>query len=153
MYQNLDVRSEGTTCYSCIKIRIAMGHIDEKAQRGRGSIRKAPILAMASYSNIPRHKQKKRRPKTYPKFFKMVFSEELTKESINDVAFEYIKLRSRVKTDGYRVYNDLKELMRKHIQKVIPQQMAHIELPGLHTAIGNFNPKSTLEIYCSANPL
>jgi len=56
-----------------------MGHIDEKAQRGRGSIRKAPILAMASYSNIPRHKQKKRRSKTYRSFSKWFSQKSLQK--------------------------------------------------------------------------
>jgi hypothetical protein len=167
MYQKLDVKSEGTAWYLMHKIRIAMGHRDgkyeldgtvemddafitvvkeinagvteeEKSKRGRGSIRKAPILVMASYSNIPRPKQKKGRPKTYPKFFKMIFSEDLKRESINNVAFKYIKLRSRVKTDGYRGYNDLKELMKDHIQKVTPQKVAHLELPWVHTAIGNF---------------
>ena len=166
MYQKLNVKSEATVWYLMHKIRIAMGYRDEKyqldgdiemddafitvvktikeekqkdgpAKRGRGSIRKAPILVMASYNPIKK-KQKKNRPKSYPRFFKMVVAEDLKMDTINEVAFRFIKLKSKVETDAYRGYNKLKEFMKSHKSKVTLPQQAHIELPWVHVAIGNF---------------
>jgi transposase-like protein len=164
LYQILpEVKSEATAWYLLHKIRMAMGYRDEKYQlegkaeiddafitvvksidqeqrkskRGRGSVRKAPIVVMASYENIPTKRQKKNRPLSYPKFFKMVQMVDLKRENINDTVFRYVKLSSHLKSDAYRGYTDLKELIEKHTAKVTPANEAHHELPWVHCAIGN----------------
>lgn len=168
MYGKLDVKSEGTAWYLMHKIRLAMGLRDEKykmdgnvemddafitvvksmklgnktkskespGKRGRGAERKATILVMAS--SEPVKKKRKNRPGTFPKYFKMIVAEDLTKGTVNGLVRRYVKLRSRVKTDGYRCYSDLKIFMKEHIRKVIPANQAHIELPWAHVCIGNF---------------
>lgn len=158
-----EIRSEGTAWYLLHKIRMAMGYRDEKYQiegnaeiddafvtvvkaikddteqskRGRGAVRKAPIVVMASYETIPTERQKKNRPSSYPLFFKMFHMEDLKRESINEKVFRYVKLSSHIKSDAYRGYTDLKQLLEKHTAKVIPSKRGHIELPWVHCSIGN----------------
>lgn len=157
-----EIKSEGTAWYLLHKIRMAMGHRDEKYQikghaelddafvtvvkqfnkkeeskRGRGSIRKAPILVMASYREIPKKIIKKNRPTTNPQYFKMFQMEDLKRESVNDKVFRYIKLNTKIKSDAFSGYNDLKKFMDEHNATVTPASQAHIELPWVHCAIGN----------------
>lgn len=165
MYSKLDVKSESTAWYLMHKIRRAMGKRDEKYElsgdvemddafvtvikemklkdtgqverkRGRGSERKISILVMASTQKIK--KPKKGRPNSLPKYFKMVVAEELTRDAINETAFCNINSRSKIKTDGYSSFTDLKKFMKKHISTVVPAKQAHIALPWVHTCIGNF---------------
>ena len=158
-----EIKSEGTAWYLLHKIRFAMGHRDERYQiegdaemddafvtvvkefkstdepskRGRGSLRKAPILVLASYEQIPTEKQKRNRPKSYPKYFKMFQMEDLKRDSLNEKVFRYVKMETKIKSDAFKGYTDIKEFVKKHTAKVIPSKMGHIELPWVHCAIGN----------------
>jgi hypothetical protein len=158
-----EIKGEGTAWYLLHKIRRAMGMRDEKyviegnaeiddafvtvvkeiqpepdeSKRGRGSMRKAAILVLASYSKIPSKKRKKNRPSTNPGYFKVFHMESLDKLTINDTVFRYMKATCRLKTDGYKGYNDLGEFMKKHTAKITPPERGHIELPWSHCAIGN----------------
>lgn len=164
LYKQFDeIKGEGTAWYLLHKIRMAMGYRDEKYQiegkaelddafvtvvkeirnendkskRGRGALRKAPIVVLASYEQIPTEKQKRNRPNSYPLYFKMFHMEDLKRESINETIFRYVKLSSHIKSDAYRGYTDLKHLIEKHTAKVTPSKVGHIELPWVHCAIGN----------------
>jgi ISXO2-like transposase domain len=158
-----EIKGEGTAWYLLHKIRLAMGYRDEqyqiegdaeiddafvtvvkvikdeaeKSKRGRGAVRKAPILVMASYETIPSERQKRNRPNSFPLFFKMFQMEDLRRDTVNEKVFRYIKLTSNIKSDAYRGYTDFKKLVEKHQAKVIPAKRGHIELPWVHCAIGN----------------
>jgi hypothetical protein len=64
--------------------------------------------------------------------------EDLRRDTVNEKVFRYIKLTSNIKSDAYRGYADIKELVAKHQAKVIPAKRGHLELPWVHCAIGNF---------------
>jgi hypothetical protein len=157
-----EIKSEGSAWYLLHKIRQAMGYRDEQYQidgnaeiddafvtvvkefkgkqeskRGRGSLRKAPILVLASYDKIPADKRKKNRPSSYPRYFKMFQMDDLKRESLNEKVFRYVKASSKIKTDAFRAYTDINAFVAKHTAKVTPAQKGHIELPWVHCAIGN----------------
>ena len=160
---NIGIKGEGTAWYLVHKIRMAMGIRDEKYQiegeaevddafvtvvkaikgdtekskRGRGSIRKAPMLVLASCEHIPTAQQKRNRPTSYPLFFKMFQIEDLKKGLLNETVFRYVKLTSYLKSDARNGSSDLNKLVEKHTSKITPAKEGHIELPWVHCAIGN----------------
>ncbi len=102
---------------------------NNKTKRGRGAVHKAPIVVLASYDVIPIILQKRNRPNSFPRYFKMFHLEDLKRDSINETVFRYVKLSSHIKSDAYRGYNDLKHLIEENTAKVIPSKEGNVELP------------------------
>lgn len=164
LYKQLpEVKSEGSARHLLHNIRRAMGFRDEKYQsegkaevdvafvsevkeikndskkskRGRGAVRKAPILSLASYERTPSGRQKRNRPRNYPLFFKMFQWEDLKKQPLNETVFRYGKLTSHVKSFAHRVYSYLNERAEKHTFTTTSAKEGHMEPPCVHCAIGN----------------
>ena len=55
--------------------------------------------------------------------------DDLKRDSLIDKIFRYVKLNVHIKTDGFRVYTDLKEFVAKHTTKITPKEKGQIELP------------------------
>ena len=57
--------------------------------------------------------------------------------TINATSQDSLSKDSKIKTDGWRGFIKLKEIAKKHIQKVVPPIEASNALPWVHTMISN----------------
>jgi hypothetical protein len=158
-----EIKSEGTAWYLLHRLRVAMGYRDQcyqlegdveideafitvvkkldprkkESKRGRGSLRKCSVLVFASTTKINPDVQKRNRPASLPRFFKMIRINDQSREEINEKVFRNVKARTHAYTDMFPSYTDLKDFLEKHTAKKMPPTKAHIDLPWVHCAIGN----------------
>ncbi len=109
---------------------------DKNNKRGRGSSKQSKVLVMTEV------KLKKGRPSGKKKssafrFVKMFVIADSSSETINAVSQDSLSKDSKVKTDGWRGFNKLKEIVQKHIKKVVLPVEASKALPWVHTMISN----------------
>ena len=109
---------------------------DKNNKRGRGSSKNSKVLVMTEV------KPNKGRPSTKKKssafrFVKMFVIDDSSSETINSASQDSLSPNSKVKTDGWRGFNKVKEIVKKHIRKVVPPCEASIALPWVHTMISN----------------
>lgn len=71
------------------------------------------------------------------RFVKMFVIADSGSETINATSLESLSKDSKIKTDGWRGFNKLKEIVKKHIKKVVLPEEAPIVLPWVHTMISN----------------
>lgn len=149
--------------YMMQKIRVAMGARDDRYQlsgftemdegyfasvdsetkgckkevlkRGRGSQKRTPVLVMAQTEKVK--DRKKHRPAYRCKFFKLKVLSDLSSKTVNGIAQTVVHPKTAVKTDNYTSYSRLKEVVKKHIAKIIPPAKAGKELPWVHITISN----------------
>jgi transposase-like protein len=159
-----EIKSEGTAWYLLHRLRIAMGARDAQYQlhgdvevdeafitvvkeiepetrrdkRGRGAVRKSPVLVLASTISRSDKKVKKSKKSSLPLYFKMIQLPNLTSTSLNEGIFRNVKAKTHIFTDKFRSYNDIKHFVDKHTATKTPPKQAHETLPWVHCAIGNF---------------
>ena len=109
---------------------------DSNEKRGRGSSKRSKVLVMTEV------KPNKGRPKANKKssafrFVKMLVIADSGSETINTASEQALNKDSKIKTDGWRGFNKLKEVVKKHIKKIVPPENASIVLPWVHTMISN----------------
>jgi DNA-directed RNA polymerase subunit RPC12/RpoP len=107
-----------------------------KTKPGRGSENQSTVLVMAKV--VPQ----RGRPKKYKKssalrFVKMEVISNSSSGQINKKVSEYVASVSTVKSDAWRGFKRLREVITDHIQKVIPPKEASKVLPWVHTMISN----------------
>ena len=107
----------------------------EDKKRGRGSQKQAKVLVMASTEPIETY-EKHSKPSKF-RFVKMSVLEDLTAKSIEKEVKKSIDPKATAKTDGFRSYSQLKNIVSKHIQQVVPKEKVNTVLPWVHTMISN----------------
>lgn len=109
---------------------------EDKRKRGRGSQSKSKVLVMSKID------PKKGRPKKHKKssafrYVRMVVIPDSSAQTINSEAELNVQAESTVKTDAWKGFYNLKDIVNKHISKVVPPKEASKVLPWVHTMIAN----------------
>ena len=108
----------------------------QKTKRGRGSEKQSKVLVMASTVHTleapVRHKKQSKF-----RYVKMVVIDNLKAETIEEQVVKNIEYDSLVKTDNYRSYSNLKDLVWVHQARRVEPADASKVLPWVHTMISN----------------
>ena len=104
-------------------------------KRGRGSQKQSKVLVMSSV--VPVEEAKKHKKNSKLRYVKMVVMEDLKAETIEVEVKTSIALQSTIKTDGYRSYSKLKDIVKEHQQFRVPSKQISEVLPWVHTIISN----------------
>ena len=108
----------------------------QKTKRGRGSEKQSKVLVMASTVHTleaPVRHQKQ----TKFRYVQMVVIDNLKAETIEEQVVKNIEYDSLVKTDNYRSYSNLKDLVWVHQARRVEPADASKVLPWVHTMISN----------------
>lgn len=115
------------------------GDEDGQNKRGRGSQSQAKILVMVSSKvdmNKNRNIDKYKKP-TQLKYVKMLVIDDLKGETIQSKVEEHIKNESVIKTDNFRSYSRINELVWRHFSMKVPLLELDKAFPWVHTIISN----------------
>jgi hypothetical protein len=113
-----------------------------KGNQGRGSNRQAKVLVAveteARTQQETGNKKNKHKAATKAKYMKMKVMDSLDSKSINDEISETVHKNTKVKTDGYKGYCRLREVINSHEVVVVKDktQIAKV-FPWVHTCISN----------------
>lgn len=112
---------------------------NEKLKRGRGSQTQAKVLVMVS-SKVNMDKTKKldkyQKP-TQLKYVKMIVIDDLSGDTMISKIEENIKKNTVVKTDDFRSYSRVNEVVWRHLSIKVPKQQLEKAFPWVHTVISN----------------
>lgn len=161
MQRQLGMKRYEPVWYMMHKIRAAMGNRDgryllegmvemddafftdgnkkddgEQQKRGRGSQRKSKVLVMAKVVPQKGRPKKGKKPSSF-RFVKMACMDSLDCGAVNDKVIDSVFMESVVKTDAYKGFNKLYEVIGKHKSQVVPPDLASKALPWVHTVISN----------------
>lgn len=151
----------------CHKIRIILGHREDQyklhgeiemdegffktftdnevdgvtGKRGRGSEGRSEVLVSVESEYIKpkdRNPKYKNKPTRKVKYLKMRVMNDLKSNTINEATKSTVAEDSEVTTDGYRGYNSIKKLVKKH-KVVIANTKKKLDtyFPWVHSTIGN----------------
>ena len=109
---------------------------DKNNKRGRGSSKQSKVLVM---TEVRPNKGRPAKGKKYAafRFVKMFVISDSASQTINSTSEEMISKDSKIKTDGWRGFNKLNEIVKRHIKKIVPPKEASNVLPWVHTMISN----------------
>lgn len=109
---------------------------DEEQKRGRGSKTQSKVLVMSKID--PKRGRPKKHKKTSAfRYVRMVVIPDSSAETMNKETEDKVIQETIVKTDGWRGFRQLKDIVNKHISKVVPPEDASRVLPWVHTMISN----------------
>jgi len=115
-------------------------HSDEEDQeqqkRGRGSKAQSKVLVMSKIEP-KRGRPKKHKKSSAFRFVRMVVIPDSSSGTMNKEAEEKLVPQATAKTDGWKGFRHLKDVVNKHISQVVPPQEASKALPWVHTMISN----------------
>lgn len=103
---------------------------------GRGSTRQTKVLVMAKVEPVVGRPKKNKKPSLF-RYVKMVVIDNSSAETMNTQVSNNIATSSTVKTDGWKGFNKLKEVIIKHVKKIVPPKEASKVLPWVHIMISN----------------
>lgn len=109
---------------------------EDQQKRGRGSSKQSKVLVMAKVVPKVGRPKKHKKPSAF-RFVKMIVIEDSSSVSINCKVIGSISEKAFVKTDGWRGFNKLPDVISRHIKKVVPPKEASKVLPWVHTMISN----------------
>ena len=111
----------------------------EKEKRGRGSSKQAKVLVMVESKEVPQaNKKYKNNTNKKVGFLKMKLMDNLTIESINSKVETNVEKQTEVTSDGYRGYNKLEEVIKKHLVIIEPDKYKSAKLfPWVNRTISN----------------
>lgn len=108
----------------------------EKLKRGRGSEKQSKVIVMASTIHTLKAAEKYRKQTKF-RYVKMVVVEDLKSETIDQEVKQNIKDNSLAKTDNYKSYNNVNNLVWVHQAQTVKPKEASKALPWVHTMISN----------------
>ena len=109
---------------------------NDKTKPGRGSEKQSTVLVMAKV--VPkRGRPKKHKKSSALRYVKMIVIPNSSSRQINQTVSEYVASVSTVKSDAWRGFSRLKDVISEHVQKVITPKEASKVLPWVHTMISN----------------
>ncbi len=109
---------------------------DKKLKRGRGSQRQTKVIVMASTIHPLKPPKKHKKPTKF-RYVRMIVTNDLKAETVDFQVKSNIEGSSLVKTDNYRSYNNLKNLVWSHKAETVKPKEASKVLPWVHTMISN----------------
>jgi transposase-like protein len=107
-----------------------------KLKRGRGSQKQSKVIVMASTVHTLKA-PKKHKKQTKFRYVKMFVVDNLKSETINAKVEQNIQKSSLIKSDNYKGYNNIKELVWCHQPETVKPKEAAKVLPWVHTMISN----------------
>lgn len=110
--------------------------IDEEKKRGRGSQSQSKVLVMAKVDPKQGRPRKNKKPSAF-RYVKMIVIPDSTSETMNKTVSDNVDSSVVIKSDGWRGFNNIKEISSRHIRKVVPPKEASKVLPWVHTMISN----------------
>jgi transposase-like protein len=108
----------------------------EQLQRGRGSEAQSKVLVMSQIEPKRGRPKKHRKPSAF-RYVRMVVIPDSSSETMNVHTEDKLMPESTVKTDGWRGFNRITEVINKHISHIVPPQDSSKVLPWVHTMISN----------------
>lgn len=108
---------------------------EEERKRGRGSQKQKMAMIFAESQEVK--DPKKHRPKRKCGYFKMEVCEKFDQETAKNTIMKNIEENAKMITDGYSTYKALEKEFENMVAEKVPSKQAHIQLPWVHTAIGN----------------
>ncbi len=108
----------------------------KKLKRGRGSEKQTKVIVMASTVHTLKAPQAYRKQTKF-RYVKMIVVDNLKAETIEDQVKKSIKYFTLVKTDNYKSYNNIKDLIWVHQAETVKPKDAPKVLPWVHTMISN----------------
>ena len=107
----------------------------EHRKRGRGSQKQTMAMVFAETEEVKL--PKKHRPAKRCKYFKMAVCADFSQQTAKNTIKMRVTENAKMITDGYSTYQALiKEFETLEVEH-IPQKLAHVKLPWVHSAIGN----------------
>ena len=88
-------------------------------QRGRGSEAQSKVLGMSKIEPKRGRPKKHRKPLAF-RYVRMVVIPNSSSETMNQHTQEKLLPESTVKTDGWRGFNRITEVINKHISHIVP---------------------------------
>lgn len=109
---------------------------EEKPKRGRGSQKKSTVMVLAKtvYDGKPKKKHQK---VSKFRYVKMVVMDNLKGSSIDKVITGHVSPASIVKSDDYKSYSNIKNLVDIHVKRAVSPKESGNYLPWVHTMIAN----------------
>ena len=108
----------------------------DKLKRGRGSQKQSKVIVMASTAH-PLKAPEKHKKRTKFRYVKMIVVDDLKSETIEQQVVTNIARVSLVKTDNYRSYSKLKNLVWSHQAETVKPKDVEKVLPWVHIMISN----------------
>lgn len=108
----------------------------EEQKRGRGSQGQSKVLVMSKI-DPQKGRPKKHKKSSAFRYIRMVVIPNSSAETMNNTTEEKILPETTVKTDGWRGFRKLKEVVNKHKSIIVPPKDASKALPWVHTMISN----------------
>jgi transposase-like protein/DNA-directed RNA polymerase subunit RPC12/RpoP len=109
---------------------------DEKLKRGRGSQRQTKVIVMASTAHTLTVTKEHKKP-TKLRYVKMVVVNDLKARTIEKEVRSKIKRDSLIKTDNFKSYSNIHNLVWVHQAQTLKPKEASKILPWVHTMISN----------------
>jgi transposase-like protein len=109
---------------------------DEKPKRGHGSQKKSTVMVLAKtvYDGKPKKKHQK---VSKFRYVKMVVLDNLKGETVDKVVSQTVKPESIVKSDDYKSYSNIQNIVDIHVRRSVEPKEAGKYLPWAHTMIAN----------------
>ena len=108
---------------------------DEKLKRGRGTT-KSKVLVMSKV-DPKRGRPKKHKKSSAFRYVKMVVIRDSSSDTINVEVQARVDYQTTAKTDKWKGFNNLNEIIKKHSASVVPPKESSKKLPWVHTMISN----------------
>ncbi len=109
---------------------------NEEQKRGRGSQAQSKVLVMSKIEP-KRGRPKKHKKSSAFRYVRMVVIPDSSSSTMNNAAQEKLEPQTTVKTDGWKGFKKIKQVVDKHISKVVPPSESSKVLPWVHTMISN----------------
>jgi hypothetical protein len=108
----------------------------EEQKRGRGSQTQSKVLVMSKV-DPKRGRPKKHKKSSAFRYVRMVVIPDSSAKTMSKNAKDKLLPQATVKTDGWRGFKKLNEIVSKHKSQVVPPQESSKVLPWVHTMIAN----------------
>ncbi|KAA6334326.1 hypothetical protein EZS27_017339 [termite gut metagenome] len=122
----------------------------ETQKRGRGGQKKSKVLVMAESQPVEGERTKNGRPGKVG-HVKMTVIKDLKSATVTPLVRENVSQASSIDSDHSTSYVQLKDIVKEHGPKVIPQKETGTVLPRVHIAISNAK-RLLLNIYHDVKP-
>lgn len=122
--------------FESVDTEIPLDEKPKKLKRGRGSEKQSKVIVMASTTHTLKAPEKHRKQTRF-RYVKMVVVEDLKSATIDQKVIQNIKGNALVKTDNYKSYNNVNNLVWVHQAQTVKPKEASKVLPWVHTMISN----------------
>lgn len=109
---------------------------EEPPKRGRGSQRQSKVVVMAKVEPKVGRPKKHKKSSSF-RYVKMVVVPDSSARTVNQAVQDGTRPATTIKSDGWRGFNRLGEIVSKHVRRTVKSEEASKVLPWVHTMISN----------------